>query len=251
MLTNEQLVAFAEEALRAGARYWYGTCWYEATQSRLTSKAKQYPSHYTAARMATYRKHIAEKRMVCDCVGLIKGFFWTDGGTGPNRYQSNGCPDVSANGMIALCEEVGPIGALPEVPGLVLWKSGHIGVYKGRGRAVEARGFDSGVVETAVAGRGWTKWGRLPAAILSQSGAKAAQTPLLRRGMRGEAVERMQALLAAWNKDALPDWGVDGDFGSETHAWVRRFQKAKNLLVDGIVGPQTWGALLEGKGAGT
>jgi hypothetical protein len=152
--------------------------------------------------------------------------------------------------MIGLCDETGPILTLPDVPGLVLWKRGHIGVYVGSGRAIEARGFSYGVVETAVAGRGWSKWGRLPAAMLSYGGAaEGDKTPLLKRGMSGEAVERMQAILAAWNKKALPIWGVDGDFGNETYAWVRKFQKAKNLSVDGIVGPQTWGALLDAKGA--
>lgn len=53
-----------------GWKYWYGTCAYPAAQSLLERKAKQYPSHYTASRMPTYRKHIAEGRMVADCVGL-------------------------------------------------------------------------------------------------------------------------------------------------------------------------------------
>ncbi len=250
MLTNEQLVAFAENAKDEGAKYWYGTVWYEASEALLARKARQYPAHYTSGRMATYRQHIAQGKMVCDCVGLIKGFFWTDGGRGANHYQSNNCPDTSANGMIALCDEVGAIATLPEQPGLVLWKRGHIGVYKGNGRAIEARGFNYGVVETAVSGRGWAKWGRLPASMISYGGAVVrVETPLLKRGMRGDTVEHMQALLVAWNQKALPDWGIDGDFGPETASWVRKFQRAKSLLVDGIVGPQTWGALLEGKGA--
>lgn len=36
-----------------------------------------------------------------------------------------------------------------------------MGVYVGNGKVIEARGHKYGVVETNLAGRGWTKWGML------------------------------------------------------------------------------------------
>lgn len=65
-------------------------------------------------------KHIAEKRMTADCVGLIKAFFWSSNGTTASKYGANSCPDRSANGMFSLCKKTGSIGTIPNTPGLVV-----------------------------------------------------------------------------------------------------------------------------------
>lgn len=71
--------------------------------------------------------------------------------------------------------------------------------------------------------------------------AAAAQQPTLHKGARGPAVADLQRRLAAAGFSPGP---VDGIFGPRTEAAVRRFQAARGLVVDGWVGPQTWGALL-------
>jgi len=70
--------------------------------------------------------------------------------------------------------------------------------------------------------------------------------PVLRLRSRGEQVKRLQAALAGKGFGPGP---VDGEFGPRTERAVREFQRAEGLEVDGIVGPQTWAALL-GAGAG-
>lgn len=62
----------------------------------------------------------------------------------------------------------------------------------------------------------------------------------LMRGMDGTDVELLQHLL-----NDLPDpmgsrIAIDGDFGPETEAAVKKFQRYFNLAVDGIVGPNTF-----------
>jgi peptidoglycan hydrolase-like protein with peptidoglycan-binding domain len=68
--------------------------------------------------------------------------------------------------------------------------------------------------------------------------------PILRRGQySGEPpVERLQFMLNFVK--GVDDLDVDGIFGPKTEAAVRDFQQNENLAVDGIVGTQTWTALL-------
>ena len=64
--------------------------------------------------------------------------------------------------------------------------------------------------------------------------------PTLRSGDRGEAVTRLQNLLAA---RGYSPGTIDGSFGPNTDRAVRSFQSAIGTGVDGVVGPKTWGAL--------
>ena len=65
----------------------------------------------------------------------------------------------------------------------------------------------------------------------------------LRKGIRGEQVKALQALLVAKGY-SVGDSGVDGSFGPMTEKSVRKFQQDFDLDVDGVVGPQTMRSLL-------
>ncbi len=69
--------------------------------------------------------------------------------------------------------------------------------------------------------------------------AKAFTYPVLRRGSEGPAVKVLQRRLNL----AGANLAVDGDFGPLTEAAVRAYQRSRKLVVDGWVGPQTWGSL--------
>lgn len=71
------------------------------------------------------------------------------------------------------------------------------------------------------------------------SGRPASDT-FVYEGDTGPDVQEIQTLL----RDRGFDPGaVDGDFGPRTMAAVMAFQRSNNLIVDGIVGPQTLGKL--------
>ena len=64
--------------------------------------------------------------------------------------------------------------------------------------------------------------------------------PTLRQGSRGPDVVRLQQLLTS---HGFSPGNIDGIFGPRTEAAVIAFQQSRGLLVDGIVGVQTWTAL--------
>ncbi|WP_179228972.1 peptidoglycan-binding domain-containing protein [Parenemella sanctibonifatiensis] len=67
-------------------------------------------------------------------------------------------------------------------------------------------------------------------------------TPTLKRGADNKAVKALQVQLNRYGHKL----DVDGKFGAGTEKAVRSFQSAKKLGVDGVVGPQTWQALIAG-----
>jgi len=64
----------------------------------------------------------------------------------------------------------------------------------------------------------------------------------LKNGSEGETVKELQEELVSLGYK-LPKYGIDSDFGDETEAAVKAFQKDAKITVDGIVGTQTFGAL--------
>lgn len=64
--------------------------------------------------------------------------------------------------------------------------------------------------------------------------------PLVRQGDKEHPVQTLQYLLRARGHSVV----VDGIFGPATDVAVRAFQGQRGLAVDGIVGPNTWRALI-------
>src|SRR2546421_250818 len=69
----------------------------------------------------------------------------------------------------------------------------------------------------------------------------------MRHGERGWDVAAVQFLL---KKRGFSPGSIDGGFGSGTYSAARRFQSARGLSVDGVVGPATLHALLHGSSGG-
>lgn len=255
MFTNIQFAQYCLAVFEAKWVYWYGTCGYKCTTSLYKSKKEQYPKYYTNARESGYKADISAGKMCADCVGLIKSFFWKGGDlNGSNKYGANNCPDRSANGMFSLCKETGKIDTIPDIPGLVVWRDGHIGVYIGDGYTIELKGFAYDCVRKKVAEGTWTHWGKLPSSMLSYGDGEVVIPTYklgdrtLENGDEGDDVAELQAALVALGYDlgtyGSAKNGVDGDFGKKTAAAVKALQEKAGLSETGIFDTATYKALL-------
>lgn len=150
--TNKGLSEYA--VAQIGRPYWFGTFGQTANAALLSAKKKQYPDEYTAT---DYKSQYGER--VHDCIGLIKGYLWSDTPTAAPVYNRK--QDVGADRMKEL-SNVKPINTLPELPGVLVFASGHVGVYIGNGYIVEAYNHSRGVIKSKLADRNFTFWGKCP-----------------------------------------------------------------------------------------
>lgn len=78
---------------------------------------------------------------------------------------------------------------------------------------------------------------------------EACKGTVVRKGDRGPVVEFLQTQLDKdghrLTRKGKPGAGIDGQFGKMTDKAVRQFQRDEGLTVDGVVGPNTWNALLD------
>ena len=157
---NLDLVKWSEFAADKGWGYVWGTYGTVLSPDFLESKIIQYPDE-VGGKEDFIRENWLGKR-TADCVGLIKGYSWYDTASQMTILVSNGMPDIGADTMYENATEKGTIDTIPEIPGLAVWKEGHIGVYIGDGKVVEAYGTTSGVIRSELANGGWTHWLKIP-----------------------------------------------------------------------------------------
>ena len=238
MKTASGLVAYAKAQL--GKPYWYGTYGQAAKKSLYNAKKNQYPKYY-------WWEYAGETGVkVHDCVGLIKGYLWSDNASDLTP-KYNASQDKSANGMYSACTKKGKIATMPDVPGVLVFMDHHVGVYIGNGEVIEARGHNYGVVTTKLSEREWTKWGYCPYITYEETAKETGDYTMemrnLKKGCKGEDVRALQILLKGRGYNGNMNT-PDGVFGANTEGAVKLYQKAKGLTVDGIAGKKTMTSLL-------
>lgn len=214
---------------RVGQGYVYGAYFASLiTEAYIQSKAAQYPGQYTSGYIQRSRKWIG--KLAGDCIGLIKAVYWEDD-SGNVRYRYLDRVDTSANGMLRLATVKGGIATMPDMPGLFVHYSGHIGVYLGSGKVIESRGVDYGVVITNLSERPWTSWGQIPYVDYSEKSEEAENMTEIHQGVPKGLIATglWQTILVALGYD-LGDYGPNGDgvdlsFGATSGLKTTQFKK--------------------------
>ena len=202
MKTAKGLVEYAKAQL--GLPYWYGTFGNIGTEALYISKKKQYPKYYNwkGTQFDNFSSQYGKR--VHDCVGLIKGYLWCDTPTATPKYNSS--QDVSANDMRSVCKEKGDIGSMPDIPGVLVFMNGHVGVYIGGGYVIEARGHEYGVVKTALKSRPWKWWGKCPYITYSNETTSAETDTTIESTNKSIKIDCKRVILKPgnWNIRKLP-----------------------------------------------
>jgi hypothetical protein len=158
MKTPSGLVAHARAQL--GLPYWYACYGQKPTADLADYKRCQYPEYWTVARLEKAKASQLSAPRVYDCAGLVKSYWMQADPHTAAKYVEK--YDKSAAGLKACCKTKGPISCIPAEPGvLVFVGTRHVGIYDGKGRVIEARGFNYGVVERPLSAGSWDSWGKL------------------------------------------------------------------------------------------
>lgn len=258
-ITNKQLVNYARGQL--GRPYWYATYGQISSIMVYNSIAGRYPEKVKKWPKDTYMAQLGVK--VHDCSGLIKGAIFCQGD--PEGIPKYNCKfDYSADGIIGICTETGPYEDVPNIPGLVLWKPGHVGILVSRigytMQWIEAKGHMHGVVEKTE-GTPWQKWGKLPPSWVTyedipgptpapdpEGGKIDVKVETLRKGSKGPNVFLVQCFLNGKGykgKNGKP-LELDSSWGGNVDFAFGNWQKDAGLVADKICGPKSWDKIANG-----
>lgn len=263
MISTQALIAKFQEALDNDWGYIWGTAgimWSAAKQQQkvdymvnkyganwINNAEAKKDNYYSAARYGS--KWIGH--MVADCSGL---FAWAFKQLGGYMYHgSNTMWDKYCTAKGELIKGKRDDGKELK-PGTAIFthateKRGHVGLYIGDGWVIEASGTINGVIKSKITISKWVEWGELKGVDYGTAEPDVITDPAenetlgtIRKGDKGPVVKYAQQLLLERGYK-LPKYGADGDFGNETAAAVKAFQKDWGLKQDGIIGPKTWAML--------
>ncbi len=249
MKTGNGMVEYARN--RLGTPYFYGAKIPEGglTEKKMSTMHTMYPKVVTTSYMAKARRKGQVGKVNVDCSGLIAGY----------RQLNLGSYQLYQKAYTRM-----PIAKIDDfAPGVVLWKSGHVGVYIGKINGVpmciEAKGINYGTVQTKVSSTKWvygltfkdvtyTYETKVPGTwketnpyaepkTTVTSPAQARKMGIKTYISRGDAVKWVQWELM--EAGLLTEADIDGICGPKTVAAIIAYQKSCKITADGLAGKTT------------
>lgn len=249
MKTGNGLAEYARVHL--GTPYFYGAKIHEGNlnENKMSTMHAMYPKVVTVNYMAKARRKGQVGKVNVDCSGLIAGY----------RQLNIGSYQLYQTAYTRM-----PIAKINDfAPGVVLWKSGHVGVYIGKVNGVpmciEAKGINYGTVMTKVSATKWVcgltfkdmdytydvkvpgTWrGTNPytePTTTVTSPAQAAKKKITTYISDGEEVKWVQWELM--QAGLLTEKDIDGICRSKTVAAIIKYQKSCKITADGLAGKTT------------
>lgn len=249
MKTGSGMVEYAYN--RLGTPYFYGAKITDGrlTEGKMANMHNMYPKVVTNSYMAKARRKGQVGKVNVDCSGLIAGY----------RQLNIGSYQLYQTAYTRM-----PIANIDNfAPGVVLWKSGHVGVYIGKVNGVpmciEAKGINYGTVQTKVSATKWvygltfkeidyTYDVKVPGVwkgtnpyteptITVTSAAQAKKKKIKVYLAKGDGVKWVQWELM--EAGLLTEDDIDGICGPKTVAAILTYQKSCKITADGLAGQTT------------
>lgn len=150
---NINLVDYCKKALSKKWFYGWGAIGQKATTQLVDSLVEQYPGMNT--RWKQYMlKAVYENNNLCDCYGLVKGFLST---ADTGKVKHIGKYDINTGRAYKKAIEKGPLETMPDLPGIILYMPGHVGVYIGDNEFIECAGGGVGMAKGKIENKKITK----------------------------------------------------------------------------------------------
>ena len=168
--TAQGLVEFVKACKKVPHIYVWDANGQYVTTELINQLAEKEADWYTPERKAV-RLALADKGIRgWDCIGIIKGYAWND------YHQDNTAwyredNDFNTRELIKAAKVQGTLDTMPDKPGLVVWKPGHVGVYIGDGQVIEVTCIShkidithlvGGIEQHPIEAVAWTHWLEYP-----------------------------------------------------------------------------------------